>query len=61
MRGPNNATVPSPIPEVLAQALAPYATQAPPLAGHAARSRAAERHPAVGTAKDARTGAMASP
>ncbi|RII06890.1 hypothetical protein DSC45_35080 [Streptomyces sp. YIM 130001] len=36
MRGPNNATVPSPIPEALAQALAPYATQASPLAGHAA-------------------------
>jgi enediyne core biosynthesis thioesterase len=36
MRGPNTATVPSLIPEALAQALEPYAIQARSLAGHAA-------------------------
>ena len=36
MRGPNTATVPSLIPEALAQALEPYSTQVRSLAGHAA-------------------------
>ncbi|MEV5606265.1 acyl-CoA thioesterase [Streptomyces sp. NPDC052299] len=36
MRGPNTATVPSPIPEALARALAPYATRMASLPGRAA-------------------------
>ncbi|MGW1764055.1 acyl-CoA thioesterase [Streptomyces sp. NPDC002073] len=36
MRGPNTATVPSLIPDALAQALAPYATQNRSLVGRAA-------------------------
>jgi len=36
MRGPNTATVPSLIPDALAQALEPYSTQVRSLAGHAA-------------------------
>ncbi|MFM9372880.1 acyl-CoA thioesterase [Streptomyces sp. Da 82-17] len=36
MRGPNTATVPSLIPDALAQALEPYSTNVRSLAGHAA-------------------------